>query len=64
MTTQSNPCTCAVCNGSECKCGCQTTARPAASCQCGPACACGDTCTCGTSARPIPAPASTSSVSA
>jgi hypothetical protein len=51
MATQSNVCTCAVCNGSECKCGCQTTSsRPAASCQCGPACSCGDTCSCGAGA--------------
>lgn len=64
MTTQSNLCTCAVCPGSECKCGCQATARPAAACSCGPACACGDTCTCGTSARPVPTPGATSRVSA
>ncbi len=47
MATQSNVCVCAVCNESECQCGCQTTpARPAASRQCGPACTCGETCTC------------------
>ena len=42
MSTQSNVCACAVCGGSECKCGCQNpTARPAASCQCGEVCNCG-----------------------
>lgn len=47
MTTQSNVCACAVCGGSECRCGCQTpAARPAVSCQCGEACRCGETCTC------------------
>jgi hypothetical protein len=48
MATQSNVCACAVCLGSECKCGCQTPpARPAASCQYGEACQCGEACRCG-----------------
>jgi hypothetical protein len=47
MATQSNVCACAVCNGAECKCGCQNPAgSAAASCQCGPVCSCGPACTC------------------
>lgn len=47
MSAQSNVCSCAVCTGSECACGCQNAApRPAASCQCGNACTCGPTCNC------------------
>lgn len=47
MSTQSNVCACAVCGGSECKCGCQNpTVRPAASCQCGEVCNCAETCSC------------------
>ena len=45
--TQSNACTCQVCTGAQCKCGCQdSTTRPAASCKCGQACSCGQTCNC------------------
>ena len=47
MSTQSNVCACAVCTGSECKCGCQNpVARPAALCRCGEVCNCAETCTC------------------
>ena len=47
MSTQANVCACAVCIGSECKCGCQHPAgRPAASCQCGEVWSCGPTCNC------------------
>jgi hypothetical protein len=47
MSSQSNVCACTLCPGSECQCGCQAPATPAAaSCQCGEACNCGPTCTC------------------
>ena len=47
MITESNVCGCAVCTGSECKCGCQNAApRPTASCQCGEVCNCGEGCNC------------------
>jgi hypothetical protein len=47
MNTQNNGCGCAVCQGPECKCGCQDPApRQAASCQCGEVCNCGPACTC------------------
>jgi hypothetical protein len=47
MSTQSNVCACAVCTGSECKCGCQNPGgRLAAPCQCGEVCSCGPTCNC------------------
>jgi hypothetical protein len=47
MSTQSNVCTCTVCTGLACNCGCQALGtRPAASCQCGENCNCGPTCNC------------------
>ena len=47
MSTQSKVCACAVCTGSDCKCGGQNpAARPAASCQCGEVSSCGPTCNC------------------
>ena len=41
MTTQSNVCVCGTCVGTQCTCGCQNPAGPAASCQCGEVCNCG-----------------------
>jgi hypothetical protein len=46
MSTQVNACACAVCTGSECKCGRQNPAGRPASCQCGEVGSCGPTCNC------------------
>ncbi|MGZ5252561.1 MAG: hypothetical protein ACXWCE_20260 [Caldimonas sp.] len=40
------PCSCAVCQGKTCTCGCQQPAARSA-CACGPQCACGTQCACG-----------------
>ena len=43
-TKQSTPCTCPICPGAACTCGCETVAAQAvtqAACVCGPQCQCG-----------------------
>jgi hypothetical protein len=46
-TKVSNACTCEVCAGASCTCGCQSAAlETQPSCLCGDACTCGPNCAC------------------
>jgi len=47
MSTKSIVCACAVCSGTQCRCGCQNSATRATTCAgCGQVCKCTETCSC------------------